>query len=583
MAKFAVATRSNWFRTNVLIAVLALVAVALNLYFSQHLLSAYDATIERNKTWILRIKKLVELGQHAASIGSPAHEALIAGDLTGARTTLIAARSNFEAAINDCRSDASAKLEPSQALAIFSGLNELEEWVKLMAADAENIFTAIGEKNYQVASTQDAMLARHYAQFNESLVNLRNSARSLQAGKIEEEKQQAIVLQRIESVIAAIVAVLMVCAVASGIRTAGELAHESEEREKNFQRLQISEKALRESEERFRNAFDYSAIGMALVAVDGRFLKVNRSLCEIVGYAADELLKIDFQTITHPDDLNADLGHLKELLAGTTSHYEMEKRYFHKQGSVVWILLTVTLVRDPAGNPMYFVSQIQDITVRKHMEEAVQASLREKELLLREVHHRVKNNMQVITSLLNLQSIEISDPATLRLFNDTEARVKSMALIHEKLYQSVDLARIDFNSYIENLMHFIFRSYGVDSENIQLETRLNRADLNLDEAIPCGLILNELASNALKHAFPSRRGGVVRVELDTRDSAIHMSVADNGVGLPDNFSASPRNSLGMRLVAALSEQLHGTMTHSRENGWTKFAITFAQTTGLKGA
>src|SRR5207253_1112924 len=134
-----------------------------------------------------------------------------------------------------------------------------------------------------------------------------------------------------------------------------------------------AEEALRESQERFRSAFGSAAIGMALVAPDGRWLQVNRSLCEIVGYSEEELLATTFQAITHPDDLEADLGYVRQMLDGEIQTYQMEKRYFHKHGQVIWILSSVSLVRDAQDNPLYFISQIQDITARKQADEALRA------------------------------------------------------------------------------------------------------------------------------------------------------------------------------------------------------------------
>src|SRR5262249_36110080 len=157
---------------------------------------------------------------------------------------------------------------------------------------------------------------------------------------------------------------------------------------------------------------------------DGKWLRVNRTLCELVGYSEEELLAADFQTITHPDDLEADLRALRQLLSGQISTYQMEKRYFHKAGHAVNVLLSVALVRDPRGGPLYFVSQIQDVTQRKRSEEQTQASLREKEVLLREIHHRVKNNLQVITSLLDLQARYVHDPESVALFRASQDRVR---------------------------------------------------------------------------------------------------------------------------------------------------------------
>src|SRR5690606_25480688 len=189
-----------------------------------------------------------------------------------------------------------------------------------------------------------------------------------------------------------------------------------------------------------RAAMEYAAIGIALVSLDGRFLKVNRAFCEIVGYSEPELCELSFQDITHPDDLEADLAQAEALLAGRISHYHMEKRYFHKSGRVVSILLSGSIVRSAGGEPRVFVAEVQDITARKADEARLRASVAEKEVLLREIHHRVKNNLQVISSMLRLQAARAGSKELGAMFEDAQARISAMALIHDRLYQSQNLA-----------------------------------------------------------------------------------------------------------------------------------------------
>jgi PAS domain S-box-containing protein len=334
------------------------------------------------------------------------------------------------------------------------------------------------------------------------------------------------------------------------------------------------EAVLRESEARFRGAFDFAAIGMAIVAPDGRWLKVNQSLCDLLGRPAEELLATDFQSITHPDDLEADLGLVRQLLEGSVPYYHIEKRYLHKLGNVVWALLSVSLVRGGQGEPLYFISQIQDITERKLSEERMRASLREKEVLLKEVHHRVKNNLQVIKSLLSLQSAQVTDPAARRALAESRSRVRSMALIHESLYLSADMARVDFSAYVQTLCEQLFVTFGEEPCRVELRTRLEPLALDLERAVPCGMLVNELVSNALEHAFPDGRAGVVTVELRAGANGSHvLTVADNGVGLPAGIDYQQTRSLGLQLVFTLARQLSAAVAVERE-GRTAFRITF---------
>lgn len=343
------------------------------------------------------------------------------------------------------------------------------------------------------------------------------------------------------------------------------------------QRVEERTHALREEEERFRSAFDHAPIGIALVAPDGRWLRVNLSLCEIVGYTEAELLASDIQTITHPDDLEADLGQMRDLLSGKIRTYQMEKRYFHKKGHVVHILLSVSLVRDVRDVPLHLIKQIQDVTDRKLAEERVKISLREKEVLLSEIHHRVKNNLQIISTLLDLQSDYTKDQLSLEMFKESRGRVRSMALIHERLYRSQDLAHVNFNEYVRQLAEDLYRTYKVSEDEIELRVQVDVLLLPIDIAIPCGLLLNELMSNCLKHGFakPSS-GGWIRVTLRSDGHNNVLMVADNGAGFPPGVDFRKPTSFGLQLVNALVRQVQGEITLNTDRG-SEFIVTFPAT------
>jgi len=214
---------------------------------------------------------------------------------------------------------------------------------------------------------------------------------------------------------------------------------------------------------------------------------------------------------------------------------------------------------------------------RKRAEEAVQASLREKETLLREIHHRVKNNMQIIASLFNLQAGYIKNEEALRILKEGQTRIRSMALVHEKLYQSGDLSKIDLAGYIQSLSTHLFHVYLVDPNQVRLETEFGDVTLDINSAVPCGLILNELISNALKHAFPAGRKGVLMIRLQRRkDGAVELRIADNGVGFPKGLDFRRTESLGLQIVSLLVGQLEGTIKLDGKNG-TAFTVAFHET------
>jgi two-component sensor histidine kinase len=217
----------------------------------------------------------------------------------------------------------------------------------------------------------------------------------------------------------------------------------------------------------------------------------------------------------------------------------------------------------------------QEIAERKQAEERIQVSLQEKEILLKEIHHRVKNNLQVISSLLYLQSKEIEDQETLEMFLESQHRVRSMALVHERLYRTEDLARVDGAEYIRDLAGYLYRSYSTAAGLVKLTVKVDDVSLGIDTAVPCGLIINELVSNSLKHAFADGREGHVLVELGLDSQGVYtLIISDDGVGLPEGLDFRNTRSLGLRLVNTLVEQLGGTIELERSNE-TTFTITFA--------
>jgi PAS domain S-box-containing protein len=336
-----------------------------------------------------------------------------------------------------------------------------------------------------------------------------------------------------------------------------------------------AEARMRESEERFRGAFENAPIGMALVSLRGRWIRVNHAICEMFGRTEEELLACTFQDITHPEDLEPDLDKVRALVAGEIDHYQIEKRYFHKSGRIVWALLAVTLVRNADDQPVHFISQIEDITARHEAGEQMRRSLEEKEVLLREIHHRVKNNMQVITSLLQLQSSYLRDPEDAAIFKECQARIHAMGLVHDRLYRSGNLATIDFSEHLRELTALLIRGQSTAAAGIRLVAESEPVEVNLDIAIPLGLIVAELITNAYKHAFRDRREGTISVRLFHSDPGkLTLIVEDDGVGMPADFEPEKTRSLGLRLIRALSKQLRAEPAIASSDKGNRVALTF---------
>lgn len=326
-----------------------------------------------------------------------------------------------------------------------------------------------------------------------------------------------------------------------------------------------SERALQLQEERFRSAFEHAPIGFALVSPDGRWLRVNEALCQLVGHDEDSLLATTFQHITHPDDLQADLQLVQDVLAGRMQSYQIEKRYRHREGHWVPVLLSVSLVRDGTEQPLYFIAQILDISPQKQAEAVMRSSLTEKELLLKEIHHRVKNNLQVVSTLLDLQADFTDDPHTQSLFAESRGRVRSMALIHERLYRSQDLGHVPVRDYIAQLAQDLYHSFGVSDTAVHFRLDVSIPPLALDVAIPCGLLINELMSNCFKHAFrPGDKGAIAVLFTQSSADTLCLQITDDGQGMPAAVDPHHAATFGLQLVQTLVDQLHGTMTVSAD-------------------
>jgi len=252
----------------------------------------------------------------------------------------------------------------------------------------------------------------------------------------------------------------------------------------------------------------------------------------------------------------------------------LEYKLVRKNGEQFIGEWNTAVIKDMEENPVGFMTTARDITHHKDIEAQMQASLQEKNVLLKEIHHRVKNNLQIISSLLNLQSRYIKDKETLDVFKESQDRIKSMAIIHEKLYQSKDLSEIDFVEYLRDLTSSIYSSYGVNIGMIKLEINAdNDIFLDINNAIPCGLMINELITNAIKHAFPNGQSGEIQIDFHRDNDEYSLTVQDNGVGLPEDLNLENSESLGMQLIYSLVTQLDGRIEVSSVNG-ARFDITF---------
>jgi PAS domain S-box-containing protein len=343
-----------------------------------------------------------------------------------------------------------------------------------------------------------------------------------------------------------------------------------------FYSIKRSTEALQESEERLRTLIDAMPDLVCFRDGEGRWLEVNEA-----GIRLFQLEGIDYRSKRGSELAEVSCLYQKAFPTCQETDEKAWKRGTLSRGEEIisqsdgtnriYDVIKVPLFQ-PNGKRKGLVVLGRDITENKLAEENLKASLKEKDVLLKEIHHRVKNNLQIISSLLNLQSRYVQNQEFLEMLRDSQNRVKSIALLHEKLYQSKDLTKVKFSEYVQNLVNYLFRSYGVNMNLISAKADVEDVILGIDTIISCGLIINELVSNSLKHAFPMGRQGEIHITFHSNDDEILLIVGDNGIGLPEKLDIQNTESLGLKLVTALVEEMKGTLDFHSDNG-SRFKIT----------
>lgn len=355
----------------------------------------------------------------------------------------------------------------------------------------------------------------------------------------------------------------------------------------------LAEEALKSSQHFIQRIADASPNILYIYdLIERRNFYVNRQISSILGYTPPEIQTTNstlLQTILHPKDYGLLIAHFAKFDTEEDGNiFTVEYRVKHRRGDWRWMYSRDTVFsRTSDGKVQQILGTATDITERKEAEAKIQASLEQKELLLKEIHHRVKNNLQIVSSLLWLQANTIEDPAVVRLFEDSQNRINSMALVHQKLYGSDDLSQINLGEYLEELVYYLCESYNISSEDIQLQINVEPIFLNIETVTPCGTIVTELVSNIFKYAFPELMGdrepksqshrATAMIECYQRpeDQKIILTVGDNGIGLPESLEFPKTKSLGLQLVSDLTKQLKATLELDKSNG-TKYKLIFAE-------
>ncbi|OIP71443.1 MAG: hypothetical protein AUK48_12455 [Oscillatoriales cyanobacterium CG2_30_44_21] len=344
-----------------------------------------------------------------------------------------------------------------------------------------------------------------------------------------------------------------------------------------------AEIALKESQQFIQRIADTTPSILYIFDIEEyRNIYCNQSITSILGYTPQQIQSMDrflLKNVVHPHDLFKVMEHYQQIRHSQTSDlFVIEYRMIDAEGDCKWFYSQETgFLRNPDGTIKQTIGCASDITKLKEVETRLQASLVEKEVLIREVHHRVKNNLSVIDSLLSMQARYVHDDQALRLLLDSQRRIHTMALIHEQLYQSHDMGKVDFCEYLHRLTTNLYSSTNFNSEQVQLKLDVNPIILNIDTAISLGLIVNELLTNCFKHAFPDRPNGLIEVILQKSaiDQNLHLIIQDDGIGIPKNIDSRETDSLGLRLVKILAQQLRASFDVSTEAG-TSFHFTFQE-------
>jgi PAS domain S-box-containing protein len=367
----------------------------------------------------------------------------------------------------------------------------------------------------------------------------------------------------------------------------------------------LAEEALRESEKHLGATFAQTAVGIMEFLPRGEICRYNRKFFDILGGDAKEWLARSVWDMIEADDDPVKYEAVNAVIRGERAEYSDEMLLRRTDGKRVWCQFSLSTVRSDEGTLKYCIVVVADISERKraeaeladlnasleervlertleiakandrlveeidqrsNAEERLKTSLLEKDVLIREIHHRVKNNLQIIISLLSLQAQQSRDTSSASALMDSQTRVRSMALIHEKLYQSQNLSSIDFQAYIQNLVDNLMVSYGVDRRRILVTVSARDLPLTINTAIPLGLVMNELVSNALKYAFTEGRPGHLSITGRVDGKQLQIRIRDDGVGIPEAFDWRNAKSLGLHLVQLLTRQLDGTIELVRDSG-----------------
>lgn len=331
-----------------------------------------------------------------------------------------------------------------------------------------------------------------------------------------------------------------------------------------------SEQRLIESENRYRKIFESANDGIIIHDTKGKIIDVNQNMFERLGYTKEEMLNMSLGDLVTPEYSKKIRKRVKQLEEEGVAIFDSADR--RKDGTMMPVEVSARIIVH--NGQKVILSIVRDATERKMVENLILASLKEKEVFLTEIQSRVKDNLQIISSMLSIQSTGIKDKKIKAMFNESQDRIKSMLFIHDRLYRSKNLSRIDFSDFIRSLTNNLFSMQGAKILSIRLKREVENIYLDIQKAIPCGMIIHELVSNSLKHGFPDDREGEVAVRMKiNRKGKYELIIKDDGIGFSEKIDIHMTHTIGMQLINRLVKQIDGEIELFGKEG-TTFTVTF---------
>lgn len=332
----------------------------------------------------------------------------------------------------------------------------------------------------------------------------------------------------------------------------------------------VAEIELKISEAKFQVIFEQAALGVAQIETDtDRFLKINKKYCHILGYTQEEINALNFRNITYSEDLDNYIEKMELLKAGTIREFTIDKRIIKKNGELTWLRLTVSPMWQIGEQTSYHIAIVQEISEYKRAEEDIQSLLIEKEMILKEVHHRIKNNMGVIQSLLLLHSNSLQESSAIEALEDAGRRVNSMSILYDKLYQSINFSEVSVLSYLPILVDDIIANFP-NGNNVTVIKEIDDFVLDAKKMQIIGIIINELLTNAMKYAFINKDEGTITISFKSQNQTAYLIIKDDGIGKLETISLEEKNGFGMMLIRQLSKQINASIRFENDNGTKVF-------------